>query len=65
MVFENSLIYALAIPLLAVAVTYFAGRTMGKNVGWIVAASLIVSLVLLSTIALDIKRNTRRPDFGG
>ena len=55
MVFENSLIYALAIPLLAVAVTYFAGRTMGKNVGWIVAASLIVSLALLSTIALDIK----------
>jgi NADH-quinone oxidoreductase subunit M len=55
MILENSLIYALAIPLLAVAVTYFAGRTMGKNVGWIVAASLIVSLALLSTIALDIK----------
>ena len=55
MILENSLIYALAIPLLAVAVTYFAGRTMGKNVGWIVAASLIVSLALLGTVALDIK----------
>ncbi len=55
MIIENSLIYALAIPLLAVAVTYFAGRMMGKNVGWIVATSLIVSLALLGTIALDIK----------
>lgn len=55
MVLDNSLIYALAIPLLAVAVTYFAGKAMGKNVGWIVAASLVVSLALLGTIALDIK----------
>ena len=54
MVMQYSLILALAIPLLAVAVTYFAGKMMGKNVGWLVAASLVVSLALLAGVALGI-----------
>ena len=54
MVMQYSLILALAIPLLAVAVTYFVGKMMGKNVGWLVAASLVVSLALLAGVALGI-----------
>jgi NADH-quinone oxidoreductase subunit M len=46
---------ALAVPLATVALAYFTRKMLGKNVGWLVAASLAVSLLLLGGIALDIK----------
>jgi hypothetical protein len=38
-----SLLLALVIPLVAVAVAYFAGRAIGKNTGWIVAPSFRIT----------------------
>jgi len=55
MVFANSIMLALAVPLVCVALAYFAKKILGKNVGWLAAASLVVSLLLLAGIALEIK----------
>jgi NADH-quinone oxidoreductase subunit M len=54
MVMQYSLMLALAIPLVSVALAYFAGKALGKNTGWLVAASLVVSLALLGGVALGI-----------
>ncbi len=54
MVMQYSLLLSLVVPLAAVAIAYFAGRSTGKSIGWFVAASLIVSLALLVGVALGI-----------
>ena len=54
MVMQYSLLLSLVVPLAAVAIAYFAGRSTGKNIGWFVAASLLVSLALLVGVALGI-----------
>jgi NADH-quinone oxidoreductase subunit M len=55
MVMQYSLLLALAIPLVTVALAYFTRKMLGKNVGWLVAASLVASLLLLGGVALDIQ----------
>jgi len=55
MVMAYSLLLALLVPLVSVPIAYFVGRSTGKSTGWLVAASLVVSLLLLGGVALDIK----------
>ena len=54
MVMAYSLLMALVVPLIFVPIAYFVGKTTGKNTGWIIAASLVVSLLLFIGVALGI-----------
>jgi len=54
MVMAYSLLMALVVPLVFVPLAYFIGKTTGKNTGWLIAASLVVSLLLFVGVALGI-----------
>ncbi len=56
MVMAYSLLMALVVPLVFVPIAYFVGKTTGKNTGWIIAASLVVSLLLFIGVALRDQR---------
>jgi NADH-quinone oxidoreductase subunit M len=51
MVFENTLALVLLVPLVSSPVAYILGKGMGKKTGWLAAAPLAVSLLLLISIA--------------
>ena len=55
MVMAYSLLLALFVPLVAVPIAYFVSKSTGKNTGWLVAAALFISLLLLGGIALEIR----------
>lgn len=47
MVFANTLALVLLVPLVSAPLVYLLGKSMGKNTGWLAAAPLLVSLLLL------------------
>ncbi len=51
MVFENTLALVLLVPLVSSPLAYLLGKSMGKKTGWIAAAPLLVTLLLLLSVA--------------
>jgi len=55
MVLANTLILVLLVPLVTTPLAYFLGKSMGKKTGWIAAAPLVVTLLLLLSVAAETK----------
>ncbi len=53
MVIANSLALVLIVPLLSTPIAWYLGKSMGKKTGWIAAAPLLVTLLLLLSIAAE------------
>jgi len=51
MVFENTLALVLLVPLVSSPLAYLLGKSMGKKTGWIAAAPLLVTLLLLLSVS--------------
>jgi NADH:ubiquinone oxidoreductase subunit 5 (subunit L)/multisubunit Na+/H+ antiporter MnhA subunit len=55
MVFANTLALVLFVPLIATPFAYYLGKSMGKKTGWIAAAPLVVTLLLLLSVTAETK----------
>jgi len=55
MVIPYSLAQVLAVPIVAAPIVYFAGRQMGKKVGWLAAIPLVYTLLLAGSVAVEIR----------
>jgi NADH-quinone oxidoreductase subunit M len=55
MVIQNTLGLVLLIPLIFTPIIYLLGKQQGKNTGWWTAIPLVLTLVLLATVALEIR----------
>ncbi len=55
MVFANTLALVLLVPLVTTPLAYYLGKSMGKKTGWIAAAPLVVTLLLLLSVAVETK----------
>ncbi len=54
MVMPFSLALVLIVPLVSAPIVYFLGKQMGKKVGWVAALPLVVTMLLISSLAVGI-----------
>ena len=54
MAIPYSLALVLLVPLVSAPVVYFLGKQMGKKVGWVATIPLILTLLLIASIAVEI-----------
>lgn len=54
MAMPNVLALVLLVPLVSAPIVYFLGKQMGKQVGWLATLPLIITLFLISSLAVEI-----------
>ena len=55
MAIPYSLALVLLVPLVSAPVVYYLGKQMGKKVGWVATLPLILTLLLIFSLAADVK----------
>ena len=55
MVAPYSLILVLLVPLVSAPIIYWLGRSMGKKIGWFALIPLVVTLLLITGVAFEIR----------
>jgi len=55
MAIPYSLALVLLVPLVSAPIVYYLGKQMGKKVGWVATLPLIVTLLLIFSLAADVK----------